>query len=243
MHAVRVVVLAIQLREPAYTEGLNSAAASRGERTPRPKDLPRSGSASACCPMAWALGCRDRRRGATGAPEFECQRLAKVDWSTLWPGQLQRLVRPQNGGAPKESCACRVEAGYLLRRMELRPGRALRLLPICVAGVGVGVHSLGLLGIDPQGASRVAHATMLFLDSSVLVGLLGRRTWGYWLALGLFAQQTVFQTYWAYAAAVRDAQLWQAQLATPLVCLACLIILVARRDWYRVEEPGGRSAV
>jgi Na+/proline symporter len=105
------------------------------------------------------------------------------------------------------------------------------------------VHSLGLLGIDPQGASRVGHVIMLLLDSSVLVGLLGRRTWGYWLALGLFVQQTVFQTYWAYAAAARDARLWEAQLATPLVCLACLVVLLARRDLYRVEEPGARSTV
>ena len=110
--------------------------------------------------------------------------------------------------------------------------KALHTLPISVAGVGVVVHALGLLGIDPQGASQWGHAVMLCVDCSVLIGLSRRWTWGYWLALGLFGQQTLFQTYWAWAAAVSRAPLWWAQVATPIVCLACLLVLVLRRDLF-----------
>lgn len=102
------------------------------------------------------------------------------------------------------------------------------------------VHLLGLLGIDPQNASCLAHLIMLIVDSTVLIGLLVRRTWGYWLALALFGQQTVFQAYWAYGAALSDARLWQAQLATPVICCACLLVLVLRRDLFRSE--GHRAA-
>ncbi len=99
------------------------------------------------------------------------------------------------------------------------------------------VQALGLLGIDPQGASQTGHAVMLFVDSGVLIGLSRRWTWGYWLALGLLGQQTLFQTYWARGAAISHAPLWWAQLATPIVCLACLLVLVLRRDLFRLEDP------
>jgi hypothetical protein len=126
--------------------------------------------------------------------------------------------------------------------VTLRREKALHLLPIGVALIGVAIHLLGLLGIDPQNAPVSAHAVMLVVDSSVVAGLLGRRRWGYWLAVALFVQQTMFQGYWAYRAFVSEAPLWGIQLATPILCLTCLLVLVLRGDLYRPVESGTRSA-
>jgi hypothetical protein len=124
----------------------------------------------------------------------------------------------------------------------VRRQRALYLLPIAVATVGVGIHLLGVLGIDPQNAPAVGHAVMFVVDLAVVVGLLGRRRWGYWLAVGLFVQQTTFQAWWAYHALMSEAPLWGAQLATPVLCLACLLVLLVRGDLYRTPEGSTRSA-
>jgi uncharacterized membrane protein YfcA len=134
-------------------------------------------------------------------------------------------------GAPKAGLETEVQAIV---------AQALRFLPICVAGVGVVVHLLGLFGVDPQDAPLLGHVVMLLVDAGVLVGLWQRRRWGHWLALCLFGQQTVFQAYWASAAAASGAPLWQAQLLTPVVCLACLMILVLRRELFRPEHAGRR---
>ncbi len=114
--------------------------------------------------------------------------------------------------------------------------RAMYSLPIALAGVGVVAHALGLVGVDPQNAPLLGHAVMLVVDSGVVVGLLKRRAWGYRLALCLFLEQSVLQPYWAYRAAVSEAPLWQAQLATPLACIVCLLVLVFRRDLYVLED-------
>jgi hypothetical protein len=73
----------------------------------------------------------------------------------------------------------------------------MRYIPITVAIIGIVIHSLGLLDLIPH-PLFILDLLMLCIDILVAYGLIKKTTWGYWLAIALYLQQSFMQPYWAY---------------------------------------------
>ena len=98
--------------------------------------------------------------------------------------------------------------------------------PTLLVSLGIGIHALALFGIEASKVPTWLHILMLVADTVVLTGLLSRTTLGYWLAVGLFVQQSVCQSYWAIQATAHGWDLWHLQAMAALLCTIALIILI-----------------
>lgn len=110
------------------------------------------------------------------------------------------------------------------------------LFPIVLTVVGVGIHAAALLGSSVGDAPTWLHITMLFVDSLVVVGLLLRTKWGYGLALALYLQQLVFQTYWACEGFQSQWEMRWMQVLTVLLCALAFAMLALRRECFVSEK-------
>lgn len=102
--------------------------------------------------------------------------------------------------------------------------RLLYWFPIVLSAIGVGIHFFGTLAMFQLEVPRVNHAVMLIIDFMVVVGLLRRTPWGYWLAILLYIEQSIMQPYWAYIAYVEGHGLFQLLVTSPLVITALLVL-------------------
>ena len=98
---------------------------------------------------------------------------------------------------------------------------------ILLTCLGVFIHAFGLLGLEYGSSPSWLHLVMLSIDSTVVIGLMVRSLWGWWLGVILFIQQVICQTYWLYQSGGLDAP-W-IQIPVPLLCLAALVILLLNK--------------
>lgn len=105
-------------------------------------------------------------------------------------------------------------------------------LPIIVTGIGILIHSLAVFGLYISNDHLGLHLLMLIIDSAVVIGLMKRSIFGYWLALGLYFEQGAFQTYWAAEAFYNQWDYWRFQAITAVLALICLAILGTRKPLF-----------
>lgn len=73
------------------------------------------------------------------------------------------------------------------------------LYPIALTFIGVIIHAIGIFGFQIYLTTDfILHLGMLVIDLLAVISLCQRRNWGYWLAVFLYCQQSIFQPYWAY---------------------------------------------
>lgn len=102
--------------------------------------------------------------------------------------------------------------------------RLIYWYPIVLTSLGVGIHFFGTLGLFQLEVPRSIHALMLVIDFMVVVGLFRRTSWGYWLAIVLYLEQSIMQPYWAYQAFLEGHGPFQLLITSPLVIAALLIL-------------------
>lgn len=100
--------------------------------------------------------------------------------------------------------------------------------PILLATCGIAIHALGLFGIAYLHAPFWGHLVMLLIDSAVVLGLLLKSSWGYWLGVILYLEQVYIQTLSLHHAG------WFAspshlQIPVPFLCLIALVLLVLNK--------------
>ena len=113
--------------------------------------------------------------------------------------------------------------------------RLLFWYPIALTVIGVGIHLFGTLGLFQLEVLRMVHVVMLIADMLVVIGLLKKTAWGYWLAIFLYIEQSIGQPYWAYQAFLRNGNLYQFLVVCPLVIVA-LVVLVLNRKLF-IKRP------
>lgn len=106
----------------------------------------------------------------------------------------------------------------------------LRGIPIAVTAIGICIHVLGVAGLFVQ-TSFIHDLIMLGIDCFVLTGLLRRTAWGYYLAVGLYIQQSVMQPYWAYKSYLAEYFFIHPMVLflAPIVVMTSLIILLTNK--------------
>lgn len=105
--------------------------------------------------------------------------------------------------------------------------------PILISTIGVGIHLFGVLELFQLEVPRSIHGLMLLVDSLVLIGLLQKSRWGYWLALLLYLEQSIMQPYWAYQAYLAEGSFFQFWVASPVVIIALLVLASNHRLFVR----------
>jgi len=107
--------------------------------------------------------------------------------------------------------------------------------PICISAIGVAIHFFGMLGLFQLEVPRILHVIMFVLDLAVVIGLLRKWSWGYWLAILLYVQQSIMQPIWAYNAYQQGLGLFQLLVTSPLV-ISALFILIFNKNLYIKHE-------
>ncbi|HAB99602.1 MAG TPA: hypothetical protein DCE71_07265 [Parachlamydiales bacterium] len=107
--------------------------------------------------------------------------------------------------------------------------------PILLTTCGILIHAFGLLDIEYNTAPAWGHLLMLIIDSAIVIGLFLKVSWGYWLAVALFIQQTICQTYWLSMQGWLDTS-FQLNIPVPLLCLAALACLIFYKKVF-IEHP------
>ena len=110
--------------------------------------------------------------------------------------------------------------------MKNSPARTFVLF---VLFLGIVIHVLGSFDIQTGDASFFAHYAMFAADTIAFSGLLLRRRWGYWIALGLFVYASCSQTYWTIEAIVKGYDMVLAQGITAILCILGLWILIGKK--------------
>ncbi|MCA9507701.1 MAG: hypothetical protein KC505_04680 [Myxococcales bacterium] len=107
--------------------------------------------------------------------------------------------------------------------------KLLRFYLICLTAAGVLIHFFGALKLFQLDVPQANHLIMLIVDSLVVFGLLKRSTWGYWLAILLYIQQSFMQPYCAYQNYLFTGAVYQLILTSPLVIIALVILAVNKQ--------------
>jgi hypothetical protein len=113
--------------------------------------------------------------------------------------------------------------------------------PILLTSCGIFIHAFGLFGIEYCSCPAWLHFIMLSIDSAVVVGLISKSSWGWWLGVVLFVQQVIFQTYSLYQSGWLETP-FRLQIPVPLLCLAALIVLLFNRNKF-VQSRDGKNEV
>ena len=103
--------------------------------------------------------------------------------------------------------------------------RFVYFYPILLTSCGIFIHAFGLLGIEYNGVPTWIHVAMLIIDSAVVIGLLLKTSWGYWLGTALYIEQIILQTYGLYLQGWFDTS-FRLNIPVPLLCLAALLALL-----------------
>jgi len=107
--------------------------------------------------------------------------------------------------------------------MEQMLARTFFWYPIVLATTGIVIHALALLGFSVSNTPTWLHLLMFLIDFAVVVGLYRGLNGGYWLAVALYLQQSVFQGYWAYQNIIHAE--WQHRYFQVLAAVLCMISL------------------
>ncbi len=109
----------------------------------------------------------------------------------------------------------------------------MRFFPISVAALGVIIHALGIMNILPQ-TTILLDIGMFVVDFLVCYGLIKRKSWGYYLAIILFLQQSIMQPIWAYNKYVINFFVIHEieYFISPILVILSLIILVFNKNLF-----------
>ena len=105
--------------------------------------------------------------------------------------------------------------------------------PIALTAIGVGIHFFGTLGLFQREVSIATHAILLTIDLLVVIGLLKRTAWGYWLAVLLYIDQSIMQPYLGYQAFIQGLGLYQLLVVCPLVMTALVVLAFNKKLFVR----------
>jgi hypothetical protein len=106
--------------------------------------------------------------------------------------------------------------------------------PIALTSCGILIHACGLLGIEYHHNSFLAHLIMLIVDISVVLGLLLKSSWGYWLGILLYIEQVYIQTLSLRQLGWLNS-IYRFQIPVPLLCLTALLFLfVYRKEFTKI---------
>ncbi len=109
--------------------------------------------------------------------------------------------------------------------------------PILLTLIGVMIHAFGLIKIEYCTAPTWIHLIMLAVDSAVVVGLIAKSTWGWRLAVALFIEQVILQTYSLHQLGWLESS-FPLQIPVPLLCLTALIVLVLNKNKFTRLQDG-----
>lgn len=109
--------------------------------------------------------------------------------------------------------------------------RLLYCYPIILTAIGVGIHFFGTIGLFQIEGPRILHAIMLIVDLFVVIGLSKRTHWAYWLAILLYIEQSILQTYWGYLSLIHYDSWYQLSVVCPLV-MAALVVLAFNKKLF-----------
>lgn len=102
-------------------------------------------------------------------------------------------------------------------------------IPVLLLLVGGAIHLAAIGGYKLDSEPVWTDWLFLAIDLVLAAVLLMRLRWGYWAAVGLFAEQLVVQGYWAVrVVAATDSVVGRQQLAAA-ACALSLAILLANR--------------
>ena len=109
----------------------------------------------------------------------------------------------------------------------------MKYSPIMVAMIGIVIHSLGLLDLIPH-PLFILDLLMLCIDILVVYGLIKKTTWGYWLAIALYLQQSLMQPYWAYQKYVSHFYIVHPieYFVASILVISSLLILVFNKQYF-----------
>ncbi len=109
----------------------------------------------------------------------------------------------------------------------------IRFFPILVAALGVIIHALGIVSVVPQ-TTIFLDITMFVVDFLVCYGLIKRKSWGYYLAIILFLQQSIMQPIWAYNKyVIKFFVIHKIEyFISPILVILSLIILVFNKNLF-----------
>jgi|GEM_PF-3263593 len=110
--------------------------------------------------------------------------------------------------------------------------RALYLYPITLSAIGVVIHFLGILRLFQLDVSIPIHVALFAIDLLVVIGLVRKTKWGYWLAVLLYVEQSIMQPILAYKAFMQGLGLFQLLVTSPLVIGALIILVFNKRLFY-----------
>jgi hypothetical protein len=115
--------------------------------------------------------------------------------------------------------------------------------PILLTSWGIFIHAFALFGIEYGSGPAWLHFIMLSIDSAVVVGLISKFSWGWWLGVVLFVQQVICQTYWLYQSGWL-ATPFHLQIPVPPLCLTALIILLLNKSKFiRLQSRKNEASV
>ncbi|USO02075.1 MAG: hypothetical protein H6850_03095 [Alphaproteobacteria bacterium] len=94
--------------------------------------------------------------------------------------------------------------------------------------LGIIIHILGILDFINKTTIEM-DCIMLMIDVLIVYGLVQRKNWGYYLALGLYLQQSIMQPYWAYQSDgfILHSIEW---FIAPVLVITCFFILLFRKN-------------
>lgn len=75
--------------------------------------------------------------------------------------------------------------------------KLLYCYPILLTLWGVAIHFFGVLGLMQKETAQWLHVAFFMFDILVVVGLIKKSAWGYWLAFFLYTEQSIMQLVWA----------------------------------------------
>lgn len=114
-----------------------------------------------------------------------------------------------------------------------KPRHKLYYFPISLVFIGILIHLAALYGHPLGNAEYLTHVLMFVADVVVFWGLIYKTSWGYYLAVALFLQQSIFQTKWAIGSVGLG---WNtmviAQFVTAGLVVLALVLLTTKRKWY-----------
>ncbi len=97
--------------------------------------------------------------------------------------------------------------------------------------IGIVIHTLGLLTLIPH-PRVILDLSMLIIDILVVYGLIKKTTWGYYLAIVLYLQQSIMQPYWGYLGYVSNFFIVHPaeHIIAPMLVMLSLLLLIANKN-------------
>ena len=108
--------------------------------------------------------------------------------------------------------------------------KGMRWFLICLTAYFVVVHLSGILQLYQLSVPLWIHIVFFIVDSLVVVGLVKKTKWGYFLAVVLCFHQVIVQTYWSFFSGIALESLGIRQSFLLVIVTFALAILLIKKD-------------